>query len=805
MLDSPGLAVGAHPLSPLQQGRLFHSFGPGGQGVGVEQVLCSLTEALDVQLLLSAWDAVVVRHDILRSSFEWEGRPEPVQIVHPQVKLPVRMIDWSHVATDEQRDQLAKLMAVDREKGFDLSQAPLMRLTIIACGGSRYEVLWTFHHIILDSQSISILLLEVFGLSDAIRSGRTWKLPERRQYFDYVDWLRDRKPEASEPFWRRQLAGVLTPTPLLASVPSGKGERAAGAEFTFTPEETYRLHAFARRAGCTISTLVCAAWALLLSRYTGEQDVVFGVTRTCRQSSIDGADEAIGVFVNTLPFRVNVSVDAPVLNWLATLRAQQIDLREHEHTPPSLIQGWSDVPRGTPLFETMVVFEKQQLDSQLRRLGGEWTTRRFVHQGHSCDPVTLVCVVDSEIVLRLTGGPESVDPAVAVRMLRHLRTLLKGLPNNRSARLGTVPMIDEEERAGLLPVPRPSGIQTFCLHERFERRASETPDAPALSFAGRTLSYEELNHQANQLAHRLRSCGVGPEVLVGLQLERSPELVIASLAVLKAGGACVALDPGHSSDDTRFVADDAQLAVIVTSRQLVPRLPPREVVVVCVEDVEGEPKENLPPVVEPDSLAYVVYSSGATQQAPGVLITHANVSRLFDASEIWFQFAREDVWTLGHSHASELSVWEIWGALLYGGRLVMVPNWINRDPHALIDLLARERVTVLSRTPAAFQRIVQADGERLNHAPLALRSIVLCGEMLDASWLRPWFERHGDERPRVFSTFGLPETTIHATHRRISKVDTSSIGTSSWPRWALRARCTSEDPASHADTWIVLI
>jgi amino acid adenylation domain-containing protein/non-ribosomal peptide synthase protein (TIGR01720 family) len=771
MLDSPGLAVGAHPLSPLQQGKLFHSFGPGGRGVDVEQVLCSLTEALDVRLLLSAWDAVVARHDILRSSFEWEGRPEPVQIVHPQVKLPVRVIDWSHVAPAEQRDQLAKFMAVDRARGFDLSEAPLMRLTIISCGGSRCEILWTFHHIILDSQSISILLLEVFGLCDSNRSGKGWTLPERRQYFDYVDWLRARTPETSEPFWRRQLAGVLTPTPLLAAVATGKGDSASGTEMSFTPEETYRLHAFARKAGCTISTLVSAAWALLLSRYTGEQNVVFGVTRTCRQSSIDRADEAVGLFVNTLPFRVNVPADTTVLNWLAALRAQQIDLREHEHTPLSLIQAWSDVPRGTPLFETEVVFEKQRLDSQLRRRGGDWATRRFVHLGQSGYPVTLVCFVDSEIVLRLAGGPESVDPAVAARMLRHLRTIVKGLTNNRTARLSAVPMIDEEERAGLLPAPRPSGIQTFCLHERFERRASETPDAAALSFAGRTLSYQGLNHRANQLAHRLRSLGVGPEVLVGLQLERSPELVMSVLAVLKAGGAWVPLDPGHSSDHRRFIADDAQLAVIVTSRQLVARLPPREVVVVCVEDVEGEPEENLPPVVEPDSLAYVTYMSGSTPQASGVLISHANVSRLFDASEIWFQFAREDVWTLGHSHASDLSVWEIWGALLYGGRLVIVPNWVSRDPDALIDLLARERVTVLSLTPSAFRRVVQADGERLNHAPLALRSIVLCGETLDASWLRPWFERHGDERPRVFSTFGLPETTIHTTHRRISKAD----------------------------------
>ena len=204
MLDSPGLAVGAHPLSPLQQGMLFHSFGPGGQGVGVEQVLCSLTEALDVQLLLSAWDAVVARHDLLRSSFEWEGRPEPVQIVHPQVKLPVRMIDWSHVATDEQRDQLAKLMAVDRERGFDLSQAPLMRLTIIACGTAyEYSDIPSHHP---DTQSISILLSRssVCAMPAATAGPGSCR---RGGTFDYVDWLRDRKPEASEPFWRRQPPG----------------------------------------------------------------------------------------------------------------------------------------------------------------------------------------------------------------------------------------------------------------------------------------------------------------------------------------------------------------------------------------------------------------------------------------------------------------------------------------------------------------------------------------------------------------------------------------------------------------------
>jgi amino acid adenylation domain-containing protein/non-ribosomal peptide synthase protein (TIGR01720 family) len=759
------------PLSPQQQGMLFHSLGPNGRGADLEQVRCSLTEALDVPQLVAAWDAVVAWHDILRSSFHWEGKPEPVRIVHPQVKLPVRLIDWSHVAGDEQRDQLEKLMAVDRARGFELSEAPLMRLTIISCGASRYEVLWTFHHIFLDNQSISILLLEVFGRFEARRRGVGWRSPDPRQYPDGVDRARPRKADASEIFWRRHLAGVLTPTPLLASVPNGRGEGAGSAETALTSEETYRLRAFARNAGCAVSTLVAGAWALLLSRYTGEHDVVFGVTRTYRQSAIEGADEAVGVFVNTLPFMAHIPAAATVLDWLATLRGQQIDLREHEQTPLAQIQSCSDMPPGASLFETEVVFEKQRLDSLLRRRGGRWMTRRVTHQGRSSYPVTLVCYADSEMVLRLNYDPRSVDSSVAVGMLRHVHTLLNGLALRGSARLLDVPMLDVDERRGLLPAPRPSGIQTFCLHERFERRAAETPDAAAISFAGRTLSYRQLNRQANQLAHRLRALGVGPEVLVGVQFERSPELVVAILAVLKAGGAYVPLDPGHSSDRRSFIADDAQLSVIVTSRRSVARLPPRDVAVVCVEDVEAEAADNPPLVVEPESLAYVMYASDSTDRPRGVLTSHANVSRLFDASEIWFQFAREDVWTFSHSHASELSVWEIWGALLYGGRLVIVPYWVGRDPDAFIDLLARERITVLSQTPSAFRRVIQAEGERVNATPLTLRSVVLSGEPLDACRLRPWFERHGDERPRVFYTFATPETTVHATHRRVSKAD----------------------------------
>jgi hypothetical protein len=341
MVESPGLVIDdEYPLSPLQQGMLFHSLDRSDSGVDLEQVLCTLSEPLDVALLLAAWDQVISRYDILRTSFEWEGRSEPVQNVHRSVTLPMRVLDWRHFTADEQRQRLADLMAEDRATQFTLNQAPLMRLTIAACGPFRSEVLWTFHHAILDGRSFPILLREVFGFYDAARAGGDWNLPAPRQYRAYIDWLGARNPETSKTFWRCRLAGLTTPTPLLVSVPAGRGDGAGSVELALTPDETQRLHVFAREAHCTVGTLVAGAWALLLSRYTGEDDVLFGVTRACRQSTIEGADNMVGLFINTLPFRTSVPPDMTVFTWLAALRSEQIAFREHEHTPLARVQSW---------------------------------------------------------------------------------------------------------------------------------------------------------------------------------------------------------------------------------------------------------------------------------------------------------------------------------------------------------------------------------------------------------------------------------------------------------------------------------
>ncbi len=772
MVELPQLIVeDEYPLSPVQQGYLSHGLHRSERGGDLWQVVCTLNESIDTAKLLSAWESVVARHDILRTSFEWEGRPEPVQRVHRSVRLPAAVLDWRHLDPAQQRDRLASLMAEERSAGFHLNEAPLMRLAVMDCGSGQHELLCTFHCAVLDSRSVSILIREVFGLYDASQGGLPCRLPAPRPYRTYIDWLESQKPDASHAFWRRHLAGLSAPTPFLQSVRAGGEEGVGSVEVTLTADETRRLHVFAREANCTVRTLVAGAWALLLSRHTGEDDVLFGVTRACRRSTFDGADDVVGAYVHTLPFRVAVVPGQPVVSWLADLRAEQLACGTHEHTPLARIHAWSDIPSGAELFETLVVFEGHRLDSTLRRHGGPWLNRRFACEGHSGYPVTLVCRSDAELVLRLEHTRRALDESTAARMLTHVRRLLEGLVKEPNRPISDIPMLDDEERTELLPVPRPSGIQTFCLHERFERRVAEAPNSSAVTFLGVTESYEALNRRANQLAHRLRTMGVGPDILVGLHLERSVELIAAMLGILKAGGAYVPLDPASPSDRLRFIVDDARLSIIVTSRSLSARLPTSGIEFAYVDEVDGESVDNLPPVAEPDNLAYAVYGTESADRPPGVLITHANVSRLFDASEIWFQFGRDDVWTLCHSFASGFSAWETWGALLYGGRLVVVPYWVGCDPDTFIDLLARERVTVLHQVPAAFQRLSDAEGERSRPAALALRSIVLGGEAVDASSLGPWFERHGDERPHVVSMFGIAETTIHAAYRRLVKAD----------------------------------
>jgi amino acid adenylation domain-containing protein len=338
-----------------------------------------------------------------------------------------------------------------------------------------------------------------------------------------------------------------------------------------------------------------------------------------------------------------------------------------------------------------------------------------------------------------------------------------------------LPLLSAAERHQLLEGGNSeTAYPQFCLHEQFEARVSQTPTAIALTFEGQSLTYRELNARANRLARYLRSAGVGRNTLVGLCVERSPDTVIGILAILKAGGAYVPLDPAYPRERLEFMLRDSAAPVVVAQRSVAGSIPDSLTRVIELESereaIAEQSDENLPSRATTDSLAYVIYTSGSTGRPKGVSVAHGNVSRLFAATQAWFGFHEQDVWTLFHSYAFDFSVWELWGALLYGGRLVVVPHWLTRSPEAFYRLLVAEGVTVLNQTPSAFRQLDRAEAE-MGVGDLALRWVIFGGEALELQSLRPWFDRHGDRAPQLVNMYGITETTVHVTYRPLRQDD----------------------------------
>ncbi|MCI0598394.1 MAG: amino acid adenylation domain-containing protein [Beijerinckiaceae bacterium] len=773
-----------YSLTPLQQGMLFHALYAPESGSYVEQLSCTLEGPLDTTAFTTAWRQVVASHAVLRTSFIWEGLEAPLQVVHGKAALQVDEQDWREFGTDEQARRWEAYLKADRETGFDFAHAPLMRLTLVRCAANRWLFLWSHHHVLLDGWSGPLVLEDAFAAYRSLTEGSKADGIRRRPFRDYVTWLSGQDPEAAEAYWRHALAGFVAPAPFpVQPPPAGDAQRFSGkyAEQTLTlsPARTEAMEKFARRHQVTLNTLVQGAWAILLSRYSSEREVMFGVTVSGRPAELAGVEAMAGLFINTLPLRVTVSPEARAAEWLRGLLLRNMELREYEYAPLVDIQKWSELPRGEPLFESLLAFENYPLDEALNKHQEIISARgiRFDEQTHY--PLTIVVFPGHELTIKFSYNCGRCDQAGIARLLEHFSCLLDGLVGAPEARIGDLQLLAEGERAKLLAEwsgayagQEPHSVQPFESGfagpaELFAAQAARRPDAIAIVCEGESLSYSELNKRANRLAWHLRGLGVGPEVLAGLCIERSLDMVIGILAIVKAGGAYLPLDPAYPEDRLAFMIEDAGASVVLTQESLLSILPKTPAKVLCVDrDASiwaSAPEADLPPNGGPANAAYVIYTSGSTGRPKGVMVTQANVTRLFKATEAEFGFGPEDVWTLFHSCAFDFSVWEMWGALLYGGRLIVVPYWVTREPEAFYDLLKQSQVTVLNQTPSAFRQLLQTEAFAAEHARLSLRLVIFGGEALDPQSLSPWFARFRDAHPRLVNMYGITETAVHVT------------------------------------------
>ncbi len=730
----------SYRLSPMQQGMLFHSLRTDLAGVDVEQLLCILREDLNLPAFEQAWQRIIERHPVLRTSFRWEGGHEPVQIVHRSVQLPVDHQNWQHLSVEEQQNQISTYLEADRCRRFDLAQAPLMRLAIFQTAEAEYQVVWTFHHILLDGRSLPILLKELFGMYEALCQGQILSLPPSRPYRDYIQWLQQHDSFDSAGYWGQLLHGFDTPTPLSGIGNTGNLSCLAGHEsvqLNLSEELTTALRSLAEQHNLTPNTLVQGAWGLLLSYYSGNQDVVFGATRACRRSALEGAESMVGVLINTLPVRVQIAPNRPLLHWLQELRSQHIAVRPYEHTPLAEVQKWSAVPPGTPLFESIVVFENYLLNTELQRQGGNWQKREFQLFEQPPYPLVLTGNLDTELRLKIFYDRQQFESVTITRLLQHLRTLLEGMVTHPEQCLGELSVLTEAERHQILVEWNATDAEYprhLRLHDLVEAQVARSPTAVAVVFDSQRLTYQELNQRANQLAHHLQTLGVRPEVTVGICLERSLEMVIALLAVLKAGGAYVPLDPAYPPDRLAHILTDAELAVILTQKTLLPVLPESEVPALCLDShwpsiAHASAKNPVSPATA-ENLAYIIYTSGSTGKPKGVLIEHRGaVNTILDINRR-FRVGSQDRGLAVCSLNFDLSVYDILGLLAAGGTVVLPRPAIAPDLNHWIDLMEQEQVTLWNSAPPVMQAFAGYLADCDRSLPACLRLVLLSGDWI---------------------------------------------------------------------------
>ncbi|MGH3374631.1 MAG: non-ribosomal peptide synthetase, partial [Actinoallomurus sp.] len=766
-----------YELSPLQEGILFHSLYDPNTGVYVEQITLTLDGELDRPAFDRAWRSMIQRHPIFRTSFHWREIGKSLQVVHKEVGLDIVDLDWGALPAEEQDRRLREMELADRLQGFDHSEAPLMRMTLIRLGENRHLFFWSFAHILMDGWSFGLAFQEFADGYNAFAQGKEPDLRPARSYRDYVAWWHRQDTTQAEKFWRETLTGFEPPPELdLGPVTEDIGE---GPTHRVVPdvglgELVPRLDEIARGNGLTLNTIMQGAWSILLSRYLRHDDVVAGSTGTQRPSGLIGAEEIIGPMLATIPVRATVDPDAALIPWLQDLQTRMAQAREHGNMSVPDIRTNAGIPASVPLLETDLAFENVPVPEMALH---EVQITDSTYDGRPHFPIIMIIVPGEGLPPRMVYDARRFPGAAVERLLGHFHNILGDIADDPNRAMGDIEMLPADERvspaAGEQPVPPERRIP-----ETFGEQARSTPDAVAVECEDDRLTYAELDERASRLAGHLRGLGIGRGDRVALCLGRSVDLLVGILGVWRSGAAYVPLAVDDPPERLAYIAADSGARAVVTHASVRDKVPALDGPVVDLDgDAEAiaaaEPAGPAGPGSDlgVDDLAYVLYTSGSTGRPKGVQVTHANVARLLTAALPRFEVAPGDGWALFHACTFDVSVFEMWGALTTGGRLVVVPHWVTRSPDLLDGLLRERRVAVMCQTPSAFRSWQAYALDAGDTRPEDLRYVVLAGERVDARTVEPWLDRHGDERPWLVNMYGPTEAAVYVTFHRITRAD----------------------------------
>ncbi len=774
------------PLSLAQRQIWYQEIVSSGSTAYNIPIALRLVGNVDELALEKSFRQIIERHEVLRTTFAVE-EGVPVQLIHEEYKfsLEKKILELPLEGAEE---SLRKILETESQRPFDLVKDQLMRIVLYQISKQEHILLVNLHHIISDGWSLGLLVKELTEFYSTFVQGKKVSLPELPiQYGDYAEWqsnwLESEPIQQQLAYWEKTLAapqqyldlpldklrqvsqtfnGAVLREPLAASLSDSVSE-------------------LANAEGATFFMVALATYQVLLFRYSGQTDIVVGTPTANRKSS--EIANLIGCFVNTLPLRCHIRGEVSFRQFLRQTCQTCIDAYAHQDVPLEFLIDKLEIQRNpscSPIFQTLFALQNAPIgEIQLPELSA---TPIHLDNGGAKFDLTLMLEPDGDgWLVALEYNTDLFEAATAQQMLTHYQQLLTAAVSNPDVSINALPILNAKEKRSLLELSFASETAKFeptNIIDIFSKSARNYSDKIAVVASEKELTYEELDQLSGQLANILQQKGVGRETRVGIFLERSEKLLISILAVLKAGGTYVPLDPQYPADRLRFIAEDSGIDIVLTESALELSIPVAVSEIVAIDKLEtlleqSEQSEQTAITTKeilPNQVAYIIYTSGSTGQPKGCLVTHLNVVRLMQSTEAWFGFNENDVWTLFHSFAFDFSVWEMWGALLYGGKLVVVPYLESRSPEAFRILLQQSGVTILNQTPSAFRQLISADKEFTDKLT-CLRGIIFGGEALELSSLKPWIGKYGDRQPRLVNMYGITETTVHVTYRPILEED----------------------------------
>lgn len=761
-----------YPLTPMQEGMMYHSIIEPKSSFYFTYLDLHVTGHLDMAILGKSVEQLIRQTDILRTAFVHKQLERPRQVVFTDRQTTLHFENIAHLPADLQQQHLTAYKKKNQSQSFDLAKDVLFRLAVFQTAEETYQFIWSNHHILIDGWSLGLVMKKLFRNYEALRHSQTIPLESERPYGDYIKWLEKQDKEEAFGYWEQRVAGFEQATPLPQKNLSGETDEYRNETFSFVwdQELVSAIKQLANRYQVTAPNVFQALWGLLLSKYNNTNDVMFGTVVSGRPSAISGIENMVGLFINTIPVRIQSEKMTTFADLFLAVQRHALEAEQFDFVPLYEIQNRS--PLNQHLINHLLAFENFPLDRELendhfeKRLGfSAEVTEAFEQTNYDFN---LIAFPGDEWTIKMMFNAAVYDRewiGQTAAHLTYLATTAVGNPEGEIRHMSVMPPEEKEtmlESFTNLEAAYPEGT---TINELFEEKAATHPDNVAVVLDGQQLTYRELNKKANQLARVLQEKGAGPDVLIGIMTERSIEMIISMVAVLKAGSAYVPIDPAYPSERIDFMLEDSGTHLLLTKEEYVNAVGyTGQIIDMSAMELDRVDDSNLDIRHTPKHLAYIIYTSGTTGKPKGVMISHRNVVRLLFNSNQPFSFSEQDAWTMFHSYCFDFSVWEMYGALLYGGKLVVVPKETAQSPNDFRQLLISENVTVLNQTPTAFSSLIQRELIEKSRT-LKLRYVVFGGEALKPIMLKEWHEKYPETK--LINMYGITETTVHVTYKEI--------------------------------------